>query len=208
MRVLAVCIGKAEARPGKTVRTGINKFATDESVPIGFEGLEGDSICNRKLHGGPEQAVYLEGNMTRLWWEAELGRPITHGLFGENLCLEGLDNRAVAAGDRFTAGSLILEVTAPRMPCRILSERLGDPGFTKHYVKAGRPGFYCRVVKPGEIAAGTIVKYEPFHGVRVSMVEMMSHHGHKATPELIERYRTVPVHARLRASLCLGTIKF
>lgn len=208
MRVLAVCVGKAEARLGKTVRTGINKFATDESVPIGFGGLEGDSICNRKLHGGPEQAVYLEGNVTRLWWEAELSRPITHGLFGENLCLEGLDNRAVAAGDRFAAGSLIMEVTSPRMPCRILAERMGDPGFVTRYVKAGRPGFYCRIIKPGDIAAGAVFEYQPFHGERVSMAEMMSHHGKKASVDLIERYRTVPVHAKLRTSLSLGIVKF
>lgn len=208
MRVLAVCIGKAEARPGKTTSTGVNKHETDETVPIGFDGLSGDSICNRKLHGGPEQAVYVEGDMTRLWWEAELGRPITHGLFGENLCLENLDNRTVAVGDRLTTCGLTMEVTAPRMPCRILAERMGDPGFGKRYVNAGRPGFYCRVIKPGDIAAGTVIEYEPFCGKRILVAEMMSHYGQKASIDLIERYRGVPVHAKLRASLSLGIIKF
>ncbi|WP_457584517.1 MOSC domain-containing protein [Ensifer canadensis] len=208
MRVLAVCVGKPENRPGKAIKTGINKHVTGKSVLIGCEGLEGDAICNRKHHGGMDQAVYIEGNITRVWWEEELGRPIAYGLFGDNLCVEGLDNRTVAAGDRFAVGNLLMEVTAPRMPCRIFAERMGDPSFAKRYVKAARPGFYCRIIKPGRVAAGTIVEYEPFEGERILIAEMMKHYGKKASMDLIERYRSVPVHAKLRASLSLGKIMF
>jgi MOSC domain-containing protein YiiM len=205
---MTVCVGKAEARPGKKMKTGINKHATSSAMLFGFDGLDGDAVCNRKYHGGPEQAVYVEGNLTRLWWEEELGRPVAHGVLGENLCLEGLDNRTVAVGDRFTIGELLLEVTAPRMPCRTLNDKMGDPGFAKRYIKAARPGFYCRVLRPGLVEAGTVVKYQPFQGERVLMSDMMGHHGKKASTDLIERYRTVPVHAKLRASLSTGTVKF
>lgn len=40
------------------------------------------------------------------------------------------------------------------------------------------------------------------------MVEMMAHFGTKASPHLIERYLSVPVHAKLRASLSMGKVKF
>lgn len=164
LRVISVCVGEAEARPGKAQKTGINKRATTRDLMVGREGLERDTICNRKYHGGPEQAVYIQRNLTRLWWEDELGQPVGHGLFGENLCLEALDNPSVAVGDRFSTAKLVLEVTAPRMPCRVLADKLNDPGFAQRYAKAARPGFYCRVLQPGIIAAGVEMRYEPFNG--------------------------------------------
>lgn len=208
LRVLAVCTGKAEVRPGNRMKTGINKRPTRHSPLVGCEGLEGDAVCNRKHHGGPDQALYIEGDVSRAWWEKKLNRSIAYGLFGENLCLEGLDNQVVAAGDRFTTGDLVMEVTAPRMPCRILCERMDDPCFSKMYINAARPGFYCRIIKPGRIAAGALVRYEAFAGERILMPEMMVHYGKKASPDLIERYRSVPVHYKLRASLSDGVIKF
>ncbi|MGF6157286.1 MOSC domain-containing protein YiiM [Ensifer sp. KUDG1] len=208
MRVLAVCVGNPQLRLGKKTPTGINKHPVMSAVSVGPEGLEGDTVCNRKHHGGPEQAVCVEGNITRLWWEDALGQNISYGAFGENLCIDGLDNRNVAVGDRFLIGNAILEATAPRMPCRILSERLGDPAFAKRYLAAGRPGFYCRVIKSGVIAAGRLVAHERFDGDRILLFEMMQHHGKEASPDLIQRYLQVPVHARVRASLAQGSIKF
>lgn len=208
MKLLAVCVGKPQTRPGKKTPTGINKLPAMSAVSVGPEGLEGDTVCNRKHHGGPEQAVCVEGNITRLWWEDALGQNISYGAFGENLCIDGLDNRNVAVGDRFLIGNAILEVTAPRMPCRILSERLGDPAFAKRYLAAGRPGFYCRVIKSGVIAAGRPVAHELFDGDRILLFEMMQHHGKEAPPDLIQRYLEVPVHARVRASLAQSSIKF
>lgn len=206
--VLAVCIGKPEARADKKTKTGINKRPTGETVSIGLEGLADDAVCNRKYHGGPEQAVYVEGNLTRLWWQKTLNRPINYGLFGENLCIAGLDNQIVSVGDRFLSGDLVMEVTAPRMPCRVLGDRMGDHAFLKLYKKAARPGFYCRVVHPGHITAGTLVRYVPYAGQRISMPEMARHHGKRASPELIARYQSVPVHAKLHAFLSNGRIKF
>lgn len=66
MRLLAVCVGKPQERPGKKMPTGINKQPVMRDVSVKPEGLEGDTVCNRKYHGGPEQAVCVEGNITRL----------------------------------------------------------------------------------------------------------------------------------------------
>ncbi|WP_246810448.1 MOSC domain-containing protein [Ensifer sp. ENS08] len=208
LKVLAVCIGKPEERPGKKMKTGINKHPTGETVFVGFEGLADDAVCNGKYHGGPEQAVYVEGNLTRLWWQRALNKPINHGLFGENLCIAGLDNQIVSVGDRLLIGDLVMEVTAPRMPCRVLADRMGDHGFPKIYKKVARPGFYCRVIHPGYVTAGALVRYVPYAGERVSMTEMARHHGKRGSPELIALYQSVPVHAKLRAFLSNGLIKF
>ena len=208
LRILAVCIGKPEQRPGKKTTTGINKHPTDETVFVGLEGLADDAVCNRKYHGGPEQAVYVEGNLTRLWWQRALNKPIDHGLFGENLCIAGLDNQIVSVGDRLLLGDLVMEVTAPRMPCRVLGDRMGDPSFPHLYKRAARPGFYCRVIHPGYVTAGAILQYVPYAGERVSMAEMARNHGKRASAGLIARYQSVPAHAKLRAFLSNGLIKF
>ena len=49
---------------------------------------------------------------------------------------------------------MILELTAPRIPCNTLVTRLEDPGFVKRFGDAGRPGAYARVIHTGSVAAG------------------------------------------------------
>ncbi len=157
--VLAVCIGKPEARADKKSKTGINKRPTGETVSIGLEGLADDAVCNRKYHGGPEQAVYVEWNLTRLWWQKTLNRPINYGLFGENLCIAGLDNQIVSVGDRFLSGDLVMEVTAPRMPCRVLGDRMGDMPFSNYTKKLLDQAFtavlFIPATSPQERSCGT-----------------------------------------------------
>ena len=89
MKILAVCVGHAEKLPGKSYKTGINKHPLAGSVMVDAEGLVGDAICNRKHHGGVDQAVYVEGSLTLDWWSAELARKIAPGAFGENIVIDG-----------------------------------------------------------------------------------------------------------------------
>lgn len=147
MKILALCIGNPERLPGKSYKTGIFKHAVNGAVMIDAEGLVGDAICNRKHHGGVDQAVYIEGSLTLDWWAQELGGPYEAGTFGENMVISDLDNRDVAVGDRFLAGDLILEVTSCRMPCATFAARMADPKFVKRYTAAARPGIYCRVIR-------------------------------------------------------------
>jgi MOSC domain-containing protein YiiM len=201
MKISAVCTGSAERLPGKKYKTGIFKQPVNGAVMIDAEGLVGDAICNRTYHGGADQAVYVEGSLTLDWWSSELGRPITPGTFGENLVIEGLDNRDVSVGDRFIAGDLVLEVTSARIPCATFAAKMDDRYFVKRYTKAERPGIYCRVLANGIAEAGMDVDYQLFSGARVTMPEMMETFGRKLSPEARARYLAAPIHYKLRASL-------
>jgi len=201
MKILAVCRGTAERLPGKSYKTGIFKHAVSGGVMIDAEGLVGDAICNRKHHGGVDQAVYLEGSVCLDWWARELGHPINPGTFGENLVIEGLDNRQVAVGDRFMTGELILEVTSCRIPCATFAARMKDPKFVKRYTQAGRPGIYCRVIANGIVEAGMPVAYAPFSGARVTTPEMMETFGRQLSVEDRQRYLSAPIHYKLRSML-------
>ena len=201
MKISAVCTGSPERLPGKKYKTGIYKHPVNGAVMIDAEGLVGDAICNRTYHGGADQAVYIEGSLTLDWWSDELGRPVTPGTFGENLVIDGLDNRDVAVGDRFIAGDLVLEVTSARVPCATFAAKMEDRLFVKRYTKAARPGIYCRVIANGIAEAGMAVDYRPFPGGKVTMPELLKTFGRKLSDDDRERYLAAPIHYKLRAAL-------
>jgi MOSC domain-containing protein YiiM len=68
--------------PKDTGLTAIDKRPRTGRVPVGELGLAGDTQCDTKHHGGPDQALYLYAREDADWWAAELGRKIPDGLFG------------------------------------------------------------------------------------------------------------------------------
>jgi len=91
-QVTAVCV-VARLLPEASTPSGltsIDKRPVAVPVPVGPLGLRGDSQQDTKHHGGDEYAVYLYADEDAAWWATELDRPITPGLFGENLRTSGL----------------------------------------------------------------------------------------------------------------------
>ncbi|AHG47592.1 molybdenum cofactor biosysynthesis protein [Rhizobium leguminosarum bv. trifolii CB782] len=201
MKILALCMGIPERLAGKSYKTGIFKRAINGAVMIDAEGLVGDAICNRKHHGGVDQAVYIEGSLTLDWWSRELGRPYEPGTFGENMVISGIDNRNISVGDRFISGDLILEVTSCRIPCATFAAKMNDPKFAKRYAVAARPGIYCRVIKAGVAEAGMPVEHQAFVGEKISMPELMRTVGARLSEPDQARYLASPIHHKLRAML-------
>jgi MOSC domain-containing protein YiiM len=152
--LLSVNIGHLEPlEPGAAKRTGIHKHPVGGPVRCDTLGLVGDAIGNAKHHGGPDQAVYLYSADDYAWWSHELGRPLSPGLFGENLTIDRWWD-APRVGDRVTFGEVTLELTAPRIPCATLAGRMGDPHFVKRFAAANRGGAYARVIATGALEAG------------------------------------------------------
>ncbi|MDG3575584.1 MOSC domain-containing protein [Rhizobium sp. YJ-22] len=200
MKITAVCIGASQKLPGKSYRSGIDKRAVGGPVMIDRLGLVGDKVCNKKHHGGPDQAILIEGEQTLDWWRAELGRDLPPGSFGENLVIAGLENGDVAVGDRFVLGDVVLEATAPRMPCATLAAWLGDPQIVKRFAQVGRPGIYARVIAGGLVEAGMDVALTPYAGERIPIPRMMSAYG-RLTQEERTRMLAAPIAERLRKRL-------
>lgn len=204
MKILAVCLGRPEILPGKKYKTGINKLAIQGPIMVDAEGLVGDAILNRKHHGGVDQAVYIEGSVDLDWWQAELGRELPYGTFGENLVIEGLESAMLAAGDRLAIGEVLLEITSARMPCATFAAKMGDPTIVKRYTRAARPGAYARVLQGGMVEAGQAVEFTPWSGDRVTMREMMATFGRKLTETDRARYLAAPVHYKVRDAIRAG----
>src|SRR5262245_600555 len=98
--------------------TGIDKRPAEGPVRLDVEGVAGDTICDLKNHGGPDQAVYADAQEDLDFWAVELGRPpLSPGNVGENLTLSGVDCSGAVLGERWRIGEVDLVVRAPRIPC-------------------------------------------------------------------------------------------
>ena len=202
MRLTSVNIGRAKqlAVGERTIETGIYKRPVLSPVHVGHLGLDGDTIVDTKVHGGPDQAAYVYGSEDYDWWAMGIGRPLEPGTFGENLTVDGLLSADYAVGDRLEIGdTVVLEVTAPRMPCDTLAQRMGKPQYLKLFRDSERPGLYCRVIVEGSIRVGDIVTLIPFEGDRVTMLELFRAHYAKQTPEeTLRRFLAAPLAERVR----------
>jgi MOSC domain-containing protein YiiM len=173
-RVETVNVG--EPRPvdlgGHTVWTAIWKLPVEGRVPLRGVNLRGDDQADRTVHGGPDKAVYAYGAEDTEWWEAELGRSLGPGAFGENLTVRGIPVSEAVIGERWAVGSTLLEVAQPRLPCFKLGLRMGDPRFLKRFAAAARPGAYLRVIREGDIGAGDEIEVaaRPEHDVTSALV--------------------------------------
>jgi MOSC domain-containing protein YiiM len=130
--------------------------------PVNLQGvnLAGDDQADRRVHGGPDKAVYAYAVEDYDWWTTTTG-PLTAGTFGENLTTSGIDLSACHIGDRWHAGSAILEVSQPREPCFKLGARMDDERFPGKFAAARRPGVYLRIITAGAVAAGDTIDVDP-----------------------------------------------
>lgn len=137
-------------------------------------GVVGDSIGNQRVHGGDDQAVYAYAREDLDAWQVRLDRELTNGMFGENLTTAGIDVTGSLIGERWAVGQdgLVLEVSAPRIPCKTFADWLGEPGWIKRFTATGAPGTYLRVVEPGTVRAGDTIEVvtKPSHTVTVGTV--------------------------------------
>jgi len=175
---------------GRKVRTAIWKTPVDGPVAVRGENVDGDDQADRRVHGGTDKAVYAYALADYRWWSGELGQAMAPATFGENLTTEGVDLAAALIGERWTVGSVTLEVSQPRLPCFKLGLRLGDADFVDRFDEARRYGTYLRIIEEGDIEAGQqIVRvHQPVHGLRIrDLVE--AHHA--PTTALLERIATV-----------------
>ena len=139
----------------------------------GAIGLAGDRVYDLKHHGGDDQAVYAYAREDLDGWEAEFGRPLPGGSFGENLTTLGLDVNGALIGERWLIGpQVVLEVSCPRIPCATFQGWLQREGWIKRFTGAALPGAYLRVIEPGEIRAGDPVEivHRPDHDVTIALV--------------------------------------
>jgi len=157
MRIVSVNVGlpREVEGPGGPVRTGIFKSAVEGRRRVADHHVEGDGQADRRVHGGPDKAVYAYPHEHYAFWREELGVvELPFGAFGENLTTEGLREDEVRVGDRFRAGTVELVAKGPRSPCYKLGLRHGRPDIVERFNRSGRCGIYFGVEREGDLGAG------------------------------------------------------
>ena len=184
---------------GRTVRTAIWKEPVAGRIAVRGVNLAGDDQADRRVHGGPDKAVYAYALEDYAWWSDELGEVVGPGTFGENLTTEGLDLSAAVVGERWRVGTTVLEVAQPRQPCAKLGMRMGDAAFRERFDEAGRPGAYLRIVEEGDVGAGDPVEviHRPEHGLTIA--GLYQRIGHPTSEGLQQVVATPDVPETLRA---------
>jgi MOSC domain-containing protein YiiM len=194
----SVNLGRPRPNPHKEIGwTGIGKQSTDGPVEvrapgpktIGLgSGLVGDFIGDGKHHGGDDQAVYAFQREDLDEWERRLGRELPNGFFGENLTTIGLDINNARIGERWRIGDeVVLQVTAPRIPCATFRGWMGEKAWAKIFTAAGRPGAYLKVLTPGAIRAGDPIEVidRPDHEVTVTLLFKATTTERELLPQLL-----------------------
>lgn len=192
---------------GSVGRTAIDKRPVSGVVTVQLLGLVGDTVLDRKHHGGRDQAIYAYAREDQATWSAELGRELAPGSFGENLTTLGLDVTGAVIGERWEVGGadgsapVLLEVTAPRIPCSTFQAFMAEPHWVKRFTDRGAPGAYLRVLGEGTLEAGAPVRvvHRPDHGVTIGEVFVLR----LADPARLARLLAegVDLHEPLRESV-------
>jgi MOSC domain-containing protein YiiM len=170
-KVLSVNVGTVRAFEynGRPAKSAIWKSPVTGRIAARGVNLVGDDQADRKAHGGPDKAIYAYAIEDTRWWEAQLGRALAFGEFGENLTTEWMDVNEARVGERWQIGTTVLEVAEPRIPCWRLGVRMNDKLFPRRFTEALRPGTYLRIIVEGDVGAGDDIRVveRPDHDVTI-----------------------------------------
>ncbi|MCG8369123.1 MAG: MOSC domain-containing protein [Proteobacteria bacterium] len=203
MRIESVNVGrrKTVSHGSSSMETGICKYPVEGPVRVTRDGLEGDAIVATEHHGGVDQAVYAYSGEDYEWWRRTSDHEFFAGLFGENLTVSDMPSD-MRIGDRLLIGEVVLEATAPRIPCGTLATRMKDTGFGMAFRRAERPGIYFRVLNEGEVESGDEVSFVENRESGVTVLELFRFsYALRHEPDDLRRYLDAPIAERFRASI-------
>ncbi|WP_436515193.1 MOSC domain-containing protein [Ekhidna sp. To15] len=174
---------------GRDISTAIFKKLINGPVKVSSFNLEGDKQADLTVHGGVDKAVYAYPSEHYDFWKKERSDlQFQPGLFGENLSTTGLDETNTCIGDVYEIGSVVLQVTSPRMPCYKLGIRMNDSFFVRDFMKAEKNGFYFKVLQEGTIEAGNAIRKIDQDGHRLTVAEVIQlYTTRKSDKELLQK---------------------
>ncbi|PSN75556.1 PK beta-barrel-protein domain-containing protein-like protein [Corynespora cassiicola Philippines] len=152
--------GKVKVALGKDIETGIFKKPIFGPVEITRNGIATDEHAYEP-HRHTDKALLHYCSSHYADWAKEIPASAHHfkpGAFGENFFSEEVSEKNVCIGDRITIGNVLLEVTEPRAPCFKLNHRFEVKDMAKRSQTLMRTGWLYRVLTPGIVHAGDIIR--------------------------------------------------
>jgi len=137
--VKAVCTSGARGVQKRNINTA--------SLKVGW-GIEGDA------HGGDWHRQVSLISYDKIKEFNEGGAGVSHGDFGENLVVEGIDFSALPVGSRLECGDCALELTQIGKECHThcqIYHKMGD-------CIMPREGVFAQVIRDGTISTGDVMR--------------------------------------------------
>ncbi|MFC5282163.1 MOSC domain-containing protein [Pedobacter alpinus] len=173
----------------QSVKTSYCKLPIqEEEIYLTFTGFSGDTVADKKHHGGNDKAICCYNADRFPYWKKELGFDLGFAAFGENLTLEGEGalEENVFVGDRYQLGEAIVEVSEPRGPCYIIGIRYNFKKFPLLCQQTGYTGFYLRTIKEGIVKKTDQLVHAYTHPKKISVMHInhIRYHDIKNKEEL------------------------
>jgi MOSC domain-containing protein YiiM len=152
-RLVSVQVGLPEVhqRGDQAVHTAFWKTSVQGPVMLRRTNLDGDLQADRRVHGGPDQAVLCYSADHYPGWREELALDLPHGALGENFTIAGQTEWDVCIGDAYEVGDATIQISSPRGPCFKIGFRWDRPELLGRVEATGRHGWYARVLTEGAV---------------------------------------------------------
>ncbi|MFW1677424.1 MOSC domain-containing protein, partial [Pontibacter sp. JAM-7] len=144
-RIDQLYLGQLKEIGPSNTPTGIFKLPCEQPVLLTQEGLEGDIQVDRRVHGGPEKALYqfpAENYAVLQQALAHLNEDFIPGSIGENISSQTLLDNQVHIGDTFSIGEALVQVSQPRRPCWKVNHKYGNGHIAVLLMSQGISGWY------------------------------------------------------------------
>ncbi len=130
-----------------------------ERVPAAVQvikgGIVGDKVT-QPYHGSPDAALCVHLAEHYAFWNQRYGLALQPGMVGENLTVRGIEESAIYVGDVVRFGSVLAQVSGPRVPCANQARHIGRADWVKLTLQENRTGFYMRILEPGVMKPGDL----------------------------------------------------
>ena len=175
--------------------SGINKVKTDRQLKVTCDGIEGDFIGDKVLHGGREKALHhfpadhYQKLSDTFPSSAEMMVP---GSIGENISSLKCVEQDVCISDKFRMGSVILQISQPRKPCWKIDEKYDSGGVATFMHTQGLCGWYYRVLKEGMVTSSDRLELIQREKNAPTLKEFLSvTSASRPNPELLEQFTEI-----------------
>lgn len=204
-KLLSLNVGRPEVYQTDRgeLESAYRKAPVKDPAFLSYFNLEGDEQADKKNHGGRDKALCLYPAQHYRHWEQHYGVSFPFPSFGENLTVEGIEEKKVCIGDIYQMGQALIQVSEPRKPCYIIARTHGIDDFPARVMEIGYTGFYLRVLREGEVAPGDMMELIERHTDHVTVDEVNEVRYHdSANQELLKKIvETEPLADGLRMSL-------
>jgi MOSC domain-containing protein YiiM len=172
-------------------RSSIARSPIEGPVLAAEAGLQGDQPT-QPYHGGRDGAICVHLREHYEFWNRRYGMQLVSGSMGENLTLGGILEEQICAGDIVRLGSVLAQVSCPRVPCANLARRIGRPDWVKLTIRENRTGFYLRVLEGGSLQAGDRWQLEERPNAEASILALNRCLYLEFDPALAGRFAELP----------------